>query len=64
VKVCADSGPNNKKATVLQFKTVTFAKFRQNSSEIFSPQRRFFNTSSVFHQKRNPLQSITSHLAG
>jgi len=52
VKVCTNSQQNNKNTTVLHFKTGDFAKFCQK----FSPQGWVLDISSVFHQKRNPLE--------
>ena len=49
MKVCADSMTNNKKVTVLQFKTGNFVKIHQKS--IFSP-----HFVSFFCQKGNPLE--------
>ena len=71
MKVRADSRPNNKNGTVLQFKTGDFVKFRQNSSKInIFVENQYFRHNSGFssfcqRQKRNRLEPsyyVTSKL--
>jgi len=55
MKVCADSWQNNKKATVLPFKTGNFFNYRQKI--IFLPQGWFLSFCQFF-DKNKILQSL------
>jgi len=63
VKVRAKVRQNNKKATVLQLKWVILLNFVKN--QYFRQKGLFCVISSVFRQKRNPLEphSVTCHPA-